>query len=73
MAPKLCPDCYGDIHDERHVICPHCGKPLPKTQYSGEDADDGIFCQTQTIKKNLKQEKKTLTKIGVKPNLTITP
>lgn len=55
MTPKLCTDCYGDIHDERHVICPHCGKPLPKTQYSSEDADEGTFKEVdkEQIRQNL--------------------
>lgn len=55
MTPKLCPDCYGDIYDERHVICPHCGTPLPKTQYSSEDADEGTFKEVDKdqIRQNL--------------------
>jgi predicted amidophosphoribosyltransferase len=57
MQVRICTNCYGDIHDERHVICPHCGTRIKQNQFSSEDADDGYFSKKP-------QEKKTLTKQG---------
>lgn len=28
-APRLCPYCYGEVH-EKATRCPHCGSELPK-------------------------------------------